>query len=145
MHLPSFLWLWRIAAWSMGFAVCFYCLLAITGTLLWWMRQNRQPQQTQLRSLHYVLGGTLVFLVLLLLAIGVIGTLGHYGSLGHSSHLAAGFAVVALVAISAWSATQISSQRPWARPIHLTTNTILFIGFIWVSWTGWSVVQKYLN
>jgi len=128
----------------MGLALFSYVLLAMTGTGVWWSRQNRQPLTGWWRSLHYILGSILVFLVLLLLAIGIVGTLGHYGSLGHSSHLFAGLWVVALVLISATSATQIGPQRPWARPLHLLANTLLFIGFSWVSLTGWSVVQKYL-
>ena len=35
MDLPSFLWLWRIAAWSMGLSLTVYTLLAITGGGLW--------------------------------------------------------------------------------------------------------------
>ncbi|MBH8562472.1 DUF4079 domain-containing protein, partial [Nostoc sp. CENA67] len=75
---------------------------------------------------------------------GIIGTLGHFGSLGHSSHLVAGLTVVVLVLLSAFSATQISPRRTWARPLHISVNIILFVGFAWVSLTGWSVVQKYL-
>lgn len=86
----------------------------------------------------------MVALVLLLLSIGLIGTLGYYGSLGHSPHLPAGLLVVGLTLLSAWSATQISPQRPWARKLHLGTNLVLFVGFAFVSLTGWSVVQKYL-
>ncbi len=97
-----------------------------------------------MRSLHYTIGMSMVGLVLLLLAIGIIGTLGHFGSLGHSSHLVAGLVVVALVLLSAFSATQISPERTWVRTLHVSTNIILFIGFAWVSLTGWIVVQKYL-
>lgn len=86
----------------------------------------------------------MVGLVLLLLAIGIVGTLGHYGNLGHSPHLVAGLTVVVLVLISAGSATQISPKQPWARPLHISTNLALLIGFAAVSLTGWSVVQKYL-
>lgn len=86
----------------------------------------------------------MVLLVLLLLAIGIVGTLGHFGSLGHSQHLVAGLAVVGLVLISAGSATQISARRTWARLLHVGTNIILFVGLVWVSVSGWSVVQKYL-
>ena len=86
----------------------------------------------------------MVMLVMLLLAIGVIGTLGHFGSLGHSQHLVAGLIVVVLVLLSAGSATIISDNRTWARSLHIGTNIILFLGFLWVSLTGWSVVQKYL-
>ena len=86
----------------------------------------------------------MVLLVLLLLAIGIVGTLGHFGSLGHSQHLIAGLIVVGLVLISAGSATQISVKRTWARYVHIGTNIILFIGLVWVSVSGWSVVQKYL-
>jgi len=78
------------------------------------------------------------------LAIGLVGTIGHYGNLGHSGHLIAGLSVVALVAVSAGSSTQISSQNPWARAVHLGSNIALFVGFAWVSYTGWQVVQKYL-
>jgi hypothetical protein len=152
MNLPSFLWLWKIAAWSMGLSLLAYLMLAVTGV---WMFRARTSQQFPfiplfmggnrgVRSLHYLMGMSMVSLVLLLLAIGIVGTLGHFGSLGHSSHLLAGLIVVALVLLSAFSATQINARRPWARPLHITVNIILFLGFAWVSVTGWSVVQKYL-
>jgi Protein of unknown function (DUF4079) len=73
-----------------------------------------------------------------------VGTLGHYGSLGHSSHFWAGLLAVALVAISAVSAVLISPKRSWARSLHIGTNIILFGAFIFVTLTGWTVVQKYL-
>ncbi|YAF96213.1 MAG: DUF4079 domain-containing protein [Nodularia sp. CChRGM 3473] len=152
MNLPSFIWLWKIAAWSMGLSLLAYLLLALTGI---WMFQERTSQhflrfpwfmggRRQVRSLHYTIGITMVSLVLLLLAIGIVGTLGHFGSLGHSQHLIAGLIVVVLVLLSAFSATQISARRFWARPLHIGVNMILFGGFAWVSLTGWSVVQKYL-
>jgi hypothetical protein len=97
-----------------------------------------------LRWLHVGLGSILVFLVLLLLSVGVVGTYGHFGTLGHSAHLPMGLAVVALVLTSAWSAKQIHPQRPWARPLHVSLNGILLVGFAAVTWTGWQVVQKYL-
>lgn len=86
----------------------------------------------------------MIVLVLVLLAIGVVGTLGHYGSLGHSSHLASGLAAVVLTLASGWSALQISSDRPWARSLHIAINVVLFWGFVIVTLTGWAVVQKYL-
>lgn len=144
VNLPSFLWLWRIAAWSMGFAIVAYLILALSGGWLFWLRQTRHSRPDWLRPFHYLVGSILAGLVLLLLAIGIVGTLGHYGSLGHSSHLYAGLVVVDLVFVSAWSAVQISPERPWARSLHLGVNGVLLIGFIWVSLTGWSVVQKYL-
>jgi hypothetical protein len=144
VNLPSFIWLWRIAAWSMGLSVTAYFLLAITGGWMFFARQNSQPRPKWLRPLHYVIGGTMVFLVVLLLSVGLIGTIGYYGNLGHSAHLPAGLTVVALTLLSAWSATQISPKRPWARSLHISTNAVLFLGFAIVSLTGWSVVQKYL-
>ncbi|WP_392534935.1 DUF4079 domain-containing protein [Nostoc sp. C117] len=152
MNLPSFLWLWKMAAWSMGLSLLAYLMLAVTG---FWMFRTRTSQQfpfitqflggnTEVRSLHYLMGISMVTLVLLLLAIGIVGTLGHFGSLGHSSHLIAGLIVVVLVLLSAFSATQINPRRPWARPLHIGVNIILFLGFAWVSLTGWIVVQKYL-
>ncbi|MDX2231139.1 MAG: DUF4079 domain-containing protein [Leptolyngbyaceae cyanobacterium bins.349] len=144
MNLPSFLWLWRIAAWSMGFAIAAYLILAVSGGWMFWWRNTRQPRPDWLRPLHFLMGAVLSGLVLLLLIIGVVGTLGHFGSLGHSNHLYAGLAVVDLVFVSAWSAVQISPQQPWARPVHLGVNAVLLIGFIWVTVTGWDVVQKYL-
>jgi hypothetical protein len=143
MHLPSFLWLWRIAAWSMGFAILAYFLLAMSGGWMLMNRQRKQPHPDWLRPFHYLTGAVMVGLVLLLLAIGIVGTFGHYGSLGHSSHLAAGLGVVELVFLSAWSATQIP-YRSWARSLHIGTNIILCIALVWVSLTGWDVVQKYL-
>lgn len=127
----------------MGLAIVAYLILAVTGV---WMFQGRMTRSrpSWLRSLHYMMGGSMVLLVLLLLGIGIVGTLGHFGSLGHSSHLPAGLAVVGLVLLSAGSATQISIEKPWARFLHVGTNIILFVGFAWVSLTGWGVVQKYL-
>lgn len=143
MHLPSFLWLWKIAAWSMGLSIAAYGILAVSGFWLFNRRTQRHPRPQWLRPLHYSIGIIMAILVLLLLGIGLVGTVGHFGSLGHSPHLAAGLIVVALVAVSVWSATQIP-QKPWARSLHITMNTILFFAFAWVSWTGWIVVQKYL-
>lgn len=128
----------------MGLSVVVYSLLAISGSRMFYVRKSRRGRRVWLRSLHYFMGGILVALVLLLLGIGIVGTLGHYGSLGHSPHLWAGLSVVALVLLSAWSANQIDPQRRWARPLHVSTNVILFFTLAWVSWTGWSVVQKYL-
>lgn len=128
----------------MGFSLLAYVLLAMTGVWMSLVRSNGQSDPPWLRSLHNIIGFILGGLVLLLLAIGLVGTLGHYGSLGHSTHLPAGLVVVALVAISIWSSTQINPERTWARSLHIGTNLVLFLGFIWVSVTGWDVVQKYL-
>jgi len=128
----------------MGFALFAYLLLAVSGGLITYDRLSKKPRPQWLRPFHYWVGGSLVTLVLLLLAIGIVGTLGHYGNLGHSAHFAAGLTVVGLVLVSAWSATQISPKRLWARPLHVGINITLFVGFIVVSLTGWSVVQKYL-
>jgi len=150
MDLPSFIWLWRIAAWSMGLSLTAFSLLAVTGGTLFYARSHHSGEEASferpswLRPLHFVLGCILVLLVLLLLSIGVVGTLGEYGKLGHSVHLPAGLTVVALTLGSAWCATRISPERPWARKAHLTLNGILLVGFIVVTATGWSVVQKYL-
>jgi hypothetical protein len=144
VDLPSFLWLWKIAAWSMGLTLLAYSFLAVSGGTLLWRRQQRQARPTWLRPIHLGLGVTLVVLVLLLLTIGLVGTYGHYGSLGHSPHLIMGLSVVVLVLLSAISAMQIHPQRTWARPLHLGTNIVLLLGLVLVGWTGWDVVQKYL-
>ncbi len=144
MNLPSFIWLWRAAAWSMGLSLLAYLLLSLTGSWLFVSRQTPQVRPGWLRPVHFTIGGTMVFLVLLLLAIGLVGTIGHYGSLGHSTHLPAGLVVVGLTLLSAWSATQINVDRPWARGLHLGTNLVLLLAFAIVTWTGWDVVQKYL-
>ncbi|BAZ15541.1 hypothetical protein NIES4071_74130 [Calothrix sp. NIES-4071] len=155
MNLPSFIWLWKIAAWSMGLSLLAYFFLAVSGAWMFYTRTAQKPllhgfshvftdKTGGMRLFHYVMGASMVALVLLLLAIGIVGTLGHFGTLGHSSHLVAGLIVVFLVLISAFSATQIGANRNWARPLHIGTNIILFIGFVWVSLTGWDVVQKYL-
>lgn len=145
MHLPSFMWLWRIAAWSMGLTVTLFFGLAVVGLILRKQRlQTGVKPQKWLRILHRGLGITLVLLIVNLLAIGVVGTLGHYGSLGHSWHLPVGLVVVVLSFASAWSATRIHPQRPWARPLHLKINSLLFVALALVSLSGWSVVQKYI-
>jgi Protein of unknown function (DUF4079) len=150
LNLPSFIWLWKIAAWSMGLSILAYVCLAASGIFMYLRRQH--PSYTRdftyktvvLRLFHYVMGGSMVFLVLLLLAVGIVGTLGHFGSLGHSSHLIAGLITVVLVLTSAFAATQINRDMPGARYLHVGINIILFFGFVWVSLTGWDVVQKYL-
>ncbi|MGB3755526.1 MAG: DUF4079 domain-containing protein [Rivularia sp. (in: cyanobacteria)] len=152
MDLPSFIWLWKIAAWSMGLSLLAYFLLAVTGVWMFRTRASGNPSFAAmlpggyggLRILHYVMGITMVALVILLLAIGIVGTLGEYGSLGHSQHLAAGLITVVLVLISAGSAIAIRSGWAWARRIHISTNIVLFLVFAWVSLSGWTVVQKYL-
>lgn len=143
MELPSFIWLWKIAAWSMGFAIAAYFFLAVSGL---WIAAKRQQNAIHAwpHTFHFLMGGVMIGLVLLLLGIGIVGTLGHFGSLGHSWHLLAGLMVVNLVFLSAWSAVQISPTNAWARSLHVSTNAVLFVGFLWVSLTGWSVVQKYL-
>jgi Protein of unknown function (DUF4079) len=144
MDLPSFLWLWKIAAWSMGLSLCTYVLLAGSGGAIALHRWSHRPRPGWLRPLHIGLGIGLVSLVLLLLSVGIVGTLGHYGSLGHSPHLLAGLMVVSLVLLSAGSASQIRGDHPWARPLHLGINLLLLLGFGWVGFSGWEVVQKYL-
>ncbi len=128
----------------MGFSLLAYVGLMITGGSMGVLRQTERDRPDWLRPLHYSIGAIMVGLVLLLLAIGIVGTIGHYGNLGHSVHLLAGLVVVGLVLASVWSAAQISLGYAWARSLHLTINIILGIGFAWVSFTGWDVVQKYL-
>ena len=142
MDLPSFIWLWRIAAWSMGLSLTVYTGLLLTGGGVWYGRSHENPQG-RLRIVHIVLGGILVALVLLLLGIGIVGTLGEHGSLGHSWHLGAGLFVVSLVLASVGAASQIAT-RPWARSLHVAINGVLFLAFAAVSYSGWTVVQQYL-
>ena len=144
MDLPSFLWLWKIAAWSIGLALTAYTILGISGLWMFLRRKGKRSRPSWLRPLHYSLGMVMVSLVLLLLTIGIIGTLGEHGSLGHSPHLIAGLLVVTLVLISASTAIQISSQKPWMRSLHVGTNLALLLAFIFVTLSGWSVVQQYL-
>ncbi|MGF1539426.1 MAG: DUF4079 domain-containing protein [Pleurocapsa sp.] len=143
MDLPSFLWLWKIAAWSMGGAIAFYLILLISGSWMFYGRITHIGRPFWLRNLHYGAGIIIIFLILLLLVIGVVGTIGYYGSLGHSSHLIAGLLVVGLIVLSATSANLIH-EKPWARSLHIGTNIVLLGGLIFVSLTGWQVVQKYL-
>lgn len=133
-----------VAAWSMGLSLLAYLLLAVTGIWIFWARQTCNTRPNWLRSLHCISGGILVCLVLLLLTIGILGTLSHFGQLGHSLHFQAGLTLVALVLLSFGSATQIGDERPWARTLHIGTNISLFFGFLWVSLTGWKVMQAYL-
>lgn len=128
----------------MGLSLFAYVLLAISGIWMLNCRLSERSKPASLRPFHYITGAIMVCSVLLLLAIGLVGTIGHYGSLGHSLHLIAGLSVVGLVMISAFSATQISSQGSLARSLHVGTNIILLAGLIAVTFTGWSVVQKYL-
>ena len=129
----------------MGGAIAFYLLLLGSGAWMFYGRTTRIGRPSWLRNAHYGGGIIIVFLVLLLLAIGVVGTVGYYGSLGHSHHLGAGLWVVGLIGLSAWSANQIDVRNSWARSLHISVNAILFIALAYVSWTGWEVVQKYLQ
>lgn len=128
----------------MGLSLFAYFLMAISGITLSYLRHSQHRRPSWLRPAHYITGWVMVSLVLLLLSVGIVGTLGHFGTLGHSPHLVAGLSVVFLVLLSAGSSTQISPKRPWVRTIHVVTNIVLLVGFIWVGLTGWNVVQKYL-
>ena len=143
MDLPSFLWLWKIAAWSMGLSVFAYSLLAFSGISMFYKRTHKTPRPKWLRPFHYISGIILVGLVLLLLTIGIVGTIGHYGNLGHSIHLLAGLIVVGLVLLSAVSSTTINQWKQ-GRTLHIATNISLLLALMFVSLTGLSVVQKYL-
>ena len=143
MDLPSFIWLWRIAAWSMGLSLTVYVGLLVTGGGVWYGRSHQKSQLSWLRLVHIVLGVILLTLVLVLLGIGIVGTLGEHGSLGHSWHLGAGLLVVSLVLASVGAASQIAT-RPWARSLHVAINGVLFLAFAAVSYSGWTVVQQYL-
>ncbi|WPF89625.1 DUF4079 domain-containing protein [Cyanobacterium aponinum AL20118] len=144
MNLPSFLWLWKIAAWSMGLSITGYLLLAFSGIYLWKNRKEKKPRPSWLRPFHWITGTILVILILILLSIGLMGTIGYYGSLGHSWHLPAGLTVVTLILLSAWTSTQIHPSRPWARKLHVNVNIALFFALLAVGLTGLFVVQKYL-
>jgi hypothetical protein len=128
----------------MGLSLFAYGLLAVSGVNMGYRRLAGERRPAWLRPLHLAIGAILVGLVLLLLAIGLVGTIGHYGSLGHSSHLFAGVSVVFLVLVAAVSGLSIHPEQPLARPLHIGTNLLLLLGFIYVSLTGWTVVQKYL-
>lgn len=143
MDLPSFIWLWRIAAWSMGLSLTVYVGLLVTGGGVWYGRSHQKSQLNWLRLVHIVLGVILLALVLVLLGIGIVGTLGEHGSLGHSWHLGAGLLVVSLVLASVGAASQIATH-PWARSLHVAINGVLFLAFAAVSYSGWTVVQQYL-
>lgn len=122
----------------MGLTIAAYLFDLITGMGL------LVPQRPNwVKSLHVSIGVGMVVLILVLLGIGLVGTIGHYGSLGHSSHLWAGMTVVELSFLSAWSGVQIP-DRAWARPVHWGVNVVLCVALVWVSITGWEVVQKYL-
>ncbi len=147
MDLPTFLWLWKIAAWSMGGVLLAYTVLLLLGGLMYRQRQQRVKlwlPRYRLRQIHIGVGGMMVGLVMLLLSIGIVGTLGHYGSLGHSWHLPAGLSVVILTLGSAISASQIQTRLVWARELHVVINTLLCFALIAVLISGWDVVQKYL-
>jgi hypothetical protein len=143
MNLPSFLWLWKIAAWSMGLSLLTYSLLVITGFGMF-QAHHRLDSRERWRTVHLALGLLLLVLVVGLLGIGIVGTLGHYGSLGHSMHGPIGGVVVGITLLTAGVALQIQGGHPWARPLHITLNVLLGAAFLGVLGTGWIVVQKYL-
>jgi Protein of unknown function (DUF4079) len=143
MDLPSFLWLWKIAAWSMGLSLLTYSLLGITGFGMF-QTHAQWDSREKWRTVHLALGLLLVVLVVGLLGIGIVGTLGHYGSLGHSVHGPIGGVVVGITLLTAGVALQIKGGYPWARPLHIALNVLLGVAFLGVLGTGWIVVQKYL-
>ncbi len=44
MNLPSFLWLWKIAAFFMGISLFTYLLLAVTGGWMFVLRHHQQKR-----------------------------------------------------------------------------------------------------
>jgi len=105
---------------------------------------TRSSLRFQLRSLHIFSGVVIVGLVLLLLAIGIVGTLGHFGTLGHSLHLPVGLTVVGLTIAAAVTGLRISGDRLHSRIQHRRVDFVLLLALVWVVFTGWDVVQKYL-
>ena len=134
----------------MGFAIFAYLIQAITGYTIAQSRRGNLPRLSApviagISGVHRASGVVLLLLVLLLLVIGVVGTIGHYGDLGHSVHLPLGLLVVGLVLASAATAVQILQDHPTARQTHVLINGGLFLALTLVSWSGWTVVQKYLE
>ena len=145
MHLPSFIWLWRIAAWAMGGTMLLYVIQIALGLSVRRQRIERDAsKRVWYRHWHFWTGIAMLALILLLLAIGIVGTLGHFGSLGHSWHLPAGLTVVGLAIASAVTGSRINSKHPLSRTIHLSINGALAVSLLLVLVSGWSVVQKYL-
>jgi hypothetical protein len=133
----------------MGFTITAYCIQFISGGWLFYQRRHQagaglDSSTAWVQPLHVLSGIAMVLLVLLLLAIGIVGTLGEFGRLGQSVHLVGGVSTVGLVLASAWSATAIRQGKAWARSLHITLNAILCLALIFVTWSGWTVVQKYL-
>lgn len=143
MNSPPPLLFASITAFSMTLAVCLYLGLGIVGFIL---RKHRlhhgHASWGWLRYLHYGLGVTFVLNILELMTFGIIGANTYEGTEGHSLHFPAGLLVAGLAIVSAWSANRVHPQRPWARPLHVSLNGILFMALIAVSWTGWSVLQE---
>lgn len=138
------MWLWRLAAWSMGLTlVCYAGLLGIG----WYIRRKRLDRRISprwLRMLHLLVGFVMLGLILVLLAIGLVGTLGHFGSLGHSWHLPVGLGVVLLSLGAAWTGTRIRYDLVQSRSLHIRVNGLLGAGLILALISGWAAVQKYI-
>jgi Protein of unknown function (DUF4079) len=137
------LWLWKIAAWSMGLSMLTITLLGVSGYRLWQSRNRGKPAKAWLYQAHPVLGKILVFLTLLLWSVGFYGTVQDHGHLRFSAHFWAGSVMVILVCTSAWTAFQIP-RYSWARPLHLGLNGLIVCLLFWVLATGWVVVQPHL-
>ena len=133
----------------MGFTLLAYGIQGVTGYTIAQARRSRlllsSETQAGVALIHRWSGVVMVGLVLLLLIIGLVGTIGHYGELGHSVHLPLGLLVVGLVLASASSAWQILQGNDFARSTHVFLNGGLFFALALVSWSGWVVVQKYLE
>ncbi|KAI9129335.1 DUF4079 domain-containing protein [Acaryochloris sp. CCMEE 5410] len=139
---PPFLFA-SITAFSMTLAVCLYLGLCILGFFLRKYRlKHGHAAWGWLRYLHYGLGITFVLNILELMTFGIIGANIYDGTEGHSPHLPAGLFIAGLAIISAWSASRVHPKRPWARPLHVSLNGLVFVALILVSWTGWSVLQE---
>jgi|GEM_PF-1329119 len=131
-----------ITAFSMTLAVFLYIGLGVLGIALRRLRlRHGEASWGWLRYIHYGLGITLVLTILELMTIGILGASTYEGTAGHSSHLPAGLLVAGLTLGSAWAASRVHPKRPWARPLHVSINGMLFLALSAVSWTGWTVLQ----
>ena len=129
MDLPSFTWLWRIAAWSMGISITLYFSLAIVGIFYRMQRLRRKLYYWRwLRYLHYGLGVLFVFFVYC----GDFGSLWQFGSL------------LALARRFGGSDSHFSicmDSKSYSPPTSLGQNLAFGIEYCFVCWLGFSIFK----
>lgn len=105
---------------------------------------KKELVQGKYATRHYQ-SGAIVLAVMVTGAFGgLVSTYLGGGEIPAIAHLFVGLGMTALVAISAALVPLMQRGRNWARQIHIASNIVLLLLFVWQTFTGLQIVQELL-